>query len=239
VIQSQRRPLPNDGQSLGSRASAANVPQGKGPLLDETHAKKRRGEANAVGSKCLLCRQVMLLTHWRDWQIDRYHAPMPNQSWLAYAIFAALAASLVSIFAKVGMKDIDPTLATTVRSAIMFVFLIIVCTGERLWNKLPTIHGLAITMITLSGLAGAISWLFGFKALAVGGQVTQVAPIDKLSVPLAAILAFLLLRDRPSALNWTGILLIAFGAYLTSLPRQVAPTPADQPLHSSHHHTDN
>ena len=66
-------------------------------------------------------------------------------------------------------------------------------------------------MIALSGLAGATSWLFGFKALDVGGQVSQVAPIDKLSVPLAAVLAFFLLRDRPSVINWAGIVLITFG----------------------------
>ena len=59
-------------------------------------------------------------------------------------------------------------------------------------------------MIALSGVAGATSWLFGFKALAAGGQVSQVMPIDKLSVPLAAILSVLLLRDRPSTINWTG-----------------------------------
>jgi len=51
--------------------------------------------------------------------------------------------------------------------------------------------------------------------------VTQVAPIDKLSVPLAAVFAFVLLRDRPSGWNWMGIVLIAFGAYLTALPRGV------------------
>jgi transporter family protein len=144
---------------------------------------------------------------------------MADNRWLVYAIFAAVAASLVSIFAKVGMEGIDATLATTVRSAIMFAFLVLVCAASGQWSQLHTIHGKAILMIALSGLAGATSWLFGFKALAVGGQVTQVAPIDKLSVPLAAVLAFLLLRDRPSAWNWAGIIFITFGAYLTALPR--------------------
>jgi transporter family protein len=145
---------------------------------------------------------------------------MVQQKWLVYAIFAALSASLVNIFAKVGMEGIDPTLATTVRAAIMLVFLAAVCFGQELWGNLSAIHSKALLMIALSGLAGALSWLFGFKALAVGGQVTQVGPIDKLSVPLAAILAFIILRDRPSGMNWLGIALIAFGAYLTALPRQ-------------------
>ena len=148
---------------------------------------------------------------------------MTAQPWLIYAVLAAVSASLVSIFAKVGMEGIEPTLATTVRSLIMFVFLVVVCSAQGLWAKLPTIRGWAIVMIALSGLAGATSWLFGFKALAVGGQVTQVAPIDKLSVPLAALLAFMLLRDRPSAVNWAGIVLITLGAYLTALPRDAKP----------------
>jgi bacterial/archaeal transporter family protein len=163
---------------------------------------------------------------------------MTDQRWLIYALFAALSASLVSIFAKVGMEGIDSTLATTVRSLIMFVFLVLVCSAQGLWTKLPTIRGWAIVMIALSGLAGATSWLFGFKALAVGGQVTQVAPIDKLSVPLAALLAFLLLRDRPSAWNWTGIVLITLGAYLTALPRNsITPPAASQTAMSENHYT--
>ena len=154
---------------------------------------------------------------------------MVQQKWLLYAIFAAVSASLVNIFAKVGMEGIDPTLATTVRAAIMLVFLAAVCFGQELWGNLSAIHSKALLMIALSGLAGALSWLFGFKALAVGGQVTQVGPIDKLSVPLAAILAFLILRDRPSGMNWLGIALIAFGAYLTALPRQSRGAPKNTP----------
>jgi transporter family protein len=140
--------------------------------------------------------------------------------WLLYALLAAVSAAFVSIFAKIGMKGIDSTAATTVRSAVMLVFLICVCTAQNVWHHLPKIRGWAVVMIALSGLAGATSWLFGFKALDVGGQVSQVAPIDKLSVPLAAVLAFFLLRDRPTAVNWTGIVLITLGAYLAALPRR-------------------
>ncbi len=151
-----------------------------------------------------------------------YDPSMADNRWLLYAIFAAVSAAFVGIFAKVGMEGINPTLATTVRSAIMLVFLIIVTSAQSGWGHLSKIRGWAIVMIALSGLAGATSWLFGFKALASGGQVSQVAPIDKLSVPLAAVLAFFLLRDRPSTINWVGIVLITFGAYLASLPRSAA-----------------
>ncbi|HET6249153.1 MAG TPA: EamA family transporter [Tepidisphaeraceae bacterium] len=145
---------------------------------------------------------------------------MADKGWLFYALLAAVSAAFVSIFAKIGMEGINSTVATTVRSAVMLVFLLAICTGQELWGHLPKIRGWAVVMIALSGIAGATSWLFGFKALAVGGKVTQVAPIDKLSVPLAAVLAFCLLRDRPAWWNWAGIILIAFGAYLTALPQK-------------------
>ena len=88
------------------------------------------------------------------------------------------------------------------------------------WSAVVFAAALGPVAIALSGLAGTISWLFGFKALASpGGDVSRVMPIDKLSVPLAAILAFAFLRERPSAWNWIGIVLIAFGAYLSALPR--------------------
>jgi bacterial/archaeal transporter family protein len=143
---------------------------------------------------------------------------MLEQRWLIYALLSAVCAAFVPIFGKVGMKGINDTLATGIRSIIMTVFLLGLCTVMGVWSKLHTITARPLTMIALSGLAGASSWLFYFKALQVG-EPTQVAPIDKMSVPFAAILAFLLLRDRPSTLNWVGIIVIAIGAYLAALPR--------------------
>ncbi len=141
---------------------------------------------------------------------------MNDQRWLVYALLSAGAASLVGIFGKIGMKDINSTLATTIRSVVMTAFLVALCGGMGLWSKAQSLHGRALTMIVLSGLAGAVSWLFYFKAIQVG-TVSQVAPIDKLSMPLAVMLAVLLLGDRPGPANWFGIVLIAFGAYLAAL----------------------
>lgn len=139
------------------------------------------------------------------------------QRWLLYALLSAAAASLVGIFGKVGMKDVDSNLATTIRSVVMTVFLVGVCSALGVWSKVSTLGGRAIGMIVLSGLAGALSWLFYFKAIQAG-TVAQVAPIDKLSMPLAVVLAVLILGERPSGLNWFGISLIAFGAYLAGRP---------------------
>lgn len=143
---------------------------------------------------------------------------LDNQNnWLVYALLAAGCAAVVNIFAKIGMQGIDSTLATAVRSVVMVLFLAAVCTAQSKWAGLGAIDRRAMGMIALSGVAGAASWLFAFKALAVGGDVTRVSPIDKLSVPLAAVLAFLILKERPGAINWVGLALIVAGGYLAAL----------------------
>ena len=140
---------------------------------------------------------------------------MDNHRWLIYALLSAAAAALVGILGKKGMAEVDSNLATAVRSVIMTVFLIAVCSIMGLWSKLSTITHRAFWMIVFSGLAGALSWLFYFRAIQLG-DVSKVAPIDKLSMPLAVMLAVVLLKERPSALNWVGVALITLGGYLAA-----------------------
>lgn len=135
--------------------------------------------------------------------------------WLLYAILSAVSAAFIGIFAKIGMAEVDSNLATVVRSIVMTLFLVLVCTVLRVWSKLPSLHGKALLMIVLSGVAGAISWLFYFRAIQ-SGPVSKVAPIDKLSMPFAVLLAVLILGERYTAWNWAGIILIMAGAYLAS-----------------------
>src|SRR4051812_13178404 len=129
---------------------------------------------------------------------------MLAQRWLLYAALSAASAAMVGIFGKVGMKGVNSSLATAVRSVVMTAFLLGFCTAAGLWPQVRTIHAKAGVMIGLSGVAGAVSWLFYFKAIQVG-TVSQVAPIDKLSMPLAVLLAVMLLGDRPTWVNWAGI----------------------------------
>ena len=142
---------------------------------------------------------------------------MSLQPWLLYALLSAVAAALVAIFAKVGMKDVDPTLATATRSVIMTMFLLAVSTFTGVWRQLPSLHGKAVAMIALSGIAGAVSWLFYFKAVQAG-EVSKVAPIDKLSMPLTVVLAVFVLGERPGTANWVGVGLIVAGSYLAARP---------------------
>ncbi|HEY8746395.1 MAG TPA: EamA family transporter [Tepidisphaeraceae bacterium] len=137
--------------------------------------------------------------------------------WLAYALLSAVSAAFVGIFGKLGMAEVDSNLATAVRSVVMTAFLVGVCGVMGVLPKVATLHGRAILMIILSGVAGAVSWLFYFRAIQLG-HVSQVAPIDKLSMPFAVVLAVLFLGDKPGAWNWVGVLLIVAGGYLASLP---------------------
>ena len=134
-------------------------------------------------------------------------------AWLLYAFLSALAASLVGIFGRLGVRQIDDNLATTVRSIIMTLMLLVFATVIGAWDKLGQFRGSMRPMvaIVLSGAAGATSWIFYFKALKLA-EVSQVAPIDKLSMPLGILLAVIFLKERPTAINWLGILLIAGGA---------------------------
>lgn len=139
-------------------------------------------------------------------------------SWLIYAILAAVSAALVSIFGKIGLQNIDANTATAIRAIIMAIFLIGVVAFEGNLSKIPEIIGEKKTFlfIVLSGAAGATSWLFYFMALKVG-KVSQVAPIDKLSVVIATIAAIFFLGEKLSLVNGIGVGLIAIGVIMTAL----------------------
>ena len=148
---------------------------------------------------------------------------MQDHRWLYYALLAAACAASINVFGKIGMQGLDSDLSTAVRSIVQAVFVVLFATAIGSWSKLPDLHArpLAILMVILCGIAGGLSWIFAFRALKLA-DVSQIAPIDKLSMPLGILLAVLILHERPSWINWTGILLIAVGAYLATWPRPKA-----------------
>ncbi|WP_163874227.1 EamA family transporter [Paenibacillus favisporus] len=139
-------------------------------------------------------------------------------AWLIYALLSAAAAALVSIFGKIGLQNIDANAATAIRAVIMALFLLGVIAVQGKFGQLGSIltQKKALSFIVLSGVAGATSWLFYFLALKYG-KVSQVGPIDKLSVVIAVILAFLFLGEKISWLNSAGVVLIAIGALLVAM----------------------
>ncbi|EKU71131.1 EamA family transporter [Selenomonas sp. F0473] len=139
-------------------------------------------------------------------------------SWLFYALLSALCAAFVSIFGKVGVAGLDTSAATAVRSVIMSVFLAGVVLAEGHAADLPSVLAdrKALLFVALSGIAGALSWLFYFMALK-DGSVTQVAPIDKLSVVFAVVLALVIFGERVSFMHGIAIAMIAAGGLMLAI----------------------
>ncbi len=136
--------------------------------------------------------------------------------WSIYALGSAIFAALVAIFGKLGLQGIDSTLATTVRSVVMALFLTVVSFSLGKFAFLGTLNNRALAFIILSGIAGALSWLFYFFAIKIG-PVSGVAGIDRTSVVFALILAALFLGESFTAQKALGALLVATGAILLSL----------------------
>ena len=138
--------------------------------------------------------------------------------WLLLAFLSALTAALVAIFAKMGLKNIDSTFATTVRSLIMAGFLVVTSLFLGKFNS-TNFHSLSARewwFIILAGISGALSWLFYFMALKVG-LATRVVVIDRLSLVFVVLLAAVFLGE---ALSWRvalGALLMVGGAIIISL----------------------
>lgn len=133
--------------------------------------------------------------------------------WVLYGFLAGLSAALVAVFGKLGVKGLDSTLATTVRSGIMFAFLLVVSVLLRKPQLLSTLDRKALLWITASGIAGALSWLWYFLALKTG-PVKGVAALDRLSVVWAILLAALLLGEGFGWKTALGAALIGSGAAL-------------------------
>lgn len=126
-------------------------------------------------------------------------------------MLSALFAALTAILAKMGVKDINPDLATAIRTAVILLLTwgIVICSG-----RISDIKGVGLHtwgFLILSGIATGLSWLFYFKALQTG-RVSRVAPIDKLSVVITIVLSFFLLKEPANTKVIIGGLLITAGS---------------------------
>jgi len=114
--------------------------------------------------------------------------------WLHYALLSAVFAALVAIFAKIGLKNIDPNLATAIRTCVILLITWGIVIGTNSLNEIKTLSKQNWTFLILSGVATGLSWLFYFRALSLG-DASRVVPIDKLSVVFVILLSFLILRE--------------------------------------------
>ncbi|TNV21461.1 EamA family transporter [Buttiauxella sp. B2] len=139
-------------------------------------------------------------------------------AWLVYALLSAATAALVAIFGKIGLQHLDANTATAIRAVVMALFLVGVVVVQGKLNLIGTVLAdkKALLFILLSGIAGALSWLFYFMAIK-SGDVSRVAPIDKLSVVFAVILAVILFGEKLSLIAGIGVVLISCGALMVAL----------------------
>lgn len=136
--------------------------------------------------------------------------------WQVWAALSAVFAALTAIFAKVGIENVNSDLATFIRTIVILVVVAALLFVTEAWQSPFSISARTYVFLTLSGLATGASWLCYFRALKIG-EASRVAPIDKLSVVLVAVFAFVFLGERLSGLHWTGVALIAAGAVMLTI----------------------
>jgi len=141
---------------------------------------------------------------------------MMHMSWIGWALLSAVFAAATALLAKVGVAHVDSNLATALRTTVVVVFAWVIAlawtrSGVSLGAELRALDRRTILFLTLSGLATGLSWLCYFRALQLG-PASRVAPLDKLSVPLVMVFAWLLLGEKLTPAALAGGLLITAGA---------------------------
>ncbi len=139
-----------------------------------------------------------------------------KSSWLPYALGSALFAALTAIFGKIGVESINSNLATFVRTVVILIMTALILTFRHEWQRPQNLSGRAAAFLLLSGLATGLSWLCYYRALQLG-PASRVAPIDKLSVALAMILAIVFLKEPWTASSLLGGGLIIAGSLVLAL----------------------
>ena len=137
-------------------------------------------------------------------------------NWFLWAILSAFFAGITAILAKIGVDGVDSNMATAVRTVVIQLFAWGVFLAASPARSLQHLTGRNWLFLILSGLATGLSWLCYFRALQLG-EASRVAPVDKLSVVFAIVLAGLILGERLGWQQWLGGTLIVAGAIVLSL----------------------
>lgn len=136
--------------------------------------------------------------------------------WWIYALLSALFAALTAIFAKVGIKGVDTDLATAIRTVFILIlaWLLVFIKGSN--STIGSLNKVNWIFLILSGCATGLSWICYFKALQLG-EVSYVAPVDKLSVPIAIALAAIFLGEPLTFKTVAAATLIVAGTFILIL----------------------
>lgn len=136
--------------------------------------------------------------------------------WWIYALLSALFAALTAIFAKVGVANVNSNLATAIRTIVILIVAWGIVLAKDEAKYIADISKKNLIFLIISGLATGLSWIFYFKALQTG-KVSQVAPVDKLSVALTILLSVIFLNEAIGAKTAIGAFLIIVGTLVLIL----------------------
>ena len=136
--------------------------------------------------------------------------------WFLFALLSSVFAALTSILAKVGIEGVNSNLATAVRTVVVVIMAWVVVFMTNTQSGLPDIGRKSWSFLILSGLATGASWICYYKALQMG-EASKVVPVDKFSIVLTVILAFLFLHEQITIKKLIGILLITAGTFFMIL----------------------
>jgi bacterial/archaeal transporter family protein len=131
-------------------------------------------------------------------------------SWFFWALLSATFAALTAIFTKIGLKDVEPDYATLIPAFVIALVIGGYVYFTDKWSSPFALRPRTLSFLILSGLATSASWVCYFRALKLGAAA-EVVPVDKLSLVLVVIFAFVFLGERPSIREWLGILLVGTG----------------------------
>ena len=136
--------------------------------------------------------------------------------WFIFALLSAVFAALTSILAKVGINGVNSNLATAIRTVVVVIMALGMVFLTNAQNGLSGISRKSWLFLILSGLATGASWLCYYKALQIG-EASKVVPIDKLSVVITLILAFIFLHETFTTKSLIGCILIGVGTLIMVL----------------------
>ncbi|MDR1995496.1 EamA family transporter [Azonexus sp.] len=139
-------------------------------------------------------------------------------NWFFWAALSACFAALTAIFAKIGIQGVDSDFATLIRTVVIVFVLAAFVWAAGKWTDPRTLPPRTLLFLSLSALATGASWVCYFRALQIG-DASKVAPVDKFSLVLVAVFAFMFLGERPSVREWIGIGLVAGGVLVLAIKR--------------------
>ena len=169
----------------------------------------------AVSRFFLVCIEILMILRYNEKKGNCFFGGNSDM-WIIFAVLSAVFAALTSILAKIGIDGVNSNLATAIRTVVVVIMAWGMVFLTHAQSGLSEISKKSWLFLILSGLATGASWLCYYKALQTG-EVSKVVPIDKLSVVITLILAFVFLHEEFTAKSLIGCILIAAGTLIMVL----------------------